>query len=209
MDIKVWRKDQLRYARIRFAHLLGREVYNITSSNQHQFTWFRTAKVGTRSILNALKAKVEFDINDTLVHYSPEAHQDKFKFAFIRNPWDRIVSCYADKVKKELLYQPCWGKDFDYFVNWVSEKEMKYTDMHIRPLHHLFPVDDIDYLARFENFAKEYDYILNQKLGLDCVMIWRNKSKRTDFRDYYTDALVDLVGQIYKEDIALGDYTFN
>src|SRR5262245_19376649 len=80
--------------------------YNLTVSHERKFVWFRVAKVGTRTILNHfLDRGVRLDAEHASdVHYPPRAYADYFKFAFVRNPWDRLVSCWADKVVASNLF---------------------------------------------------------------------------------------------------------
>src|SRR5580765_3342619 len=69
--------------------------YSLTISHKQKFLWFRVAKAGNRTILNHLEQKaLPMDApRATFVHYCPRLYADYFKFAFVRNPWDRLVSC--------------------------------------------------------------------------------------------------------------------
>ncbi|MGD9799699.1 MAG: sulfotransferase family 2 domain-containing protein, partial [Parvularculaceae bacterium] len=69
--------------------------YNLTISSERKFIWFRVAIVGTRTILHALKnANAPLDAREeSHLYLFPNLQRDYFKFAFVRNPWDRLVSC--------------------------------------------------------------------------------------------------------------------
>lgn len=69
--------------------------YNLTISHESKFIWFRVAKVGTRTILNHLrKSNVSLDVEHaSFIHYPVKSYENYFKFAFVRNPWGRLVSC--------------------------------------------------------------------------------------------------------------------
>ena len=75
-------------------------TYNLTISHAKKFLWYRVAKVGTRTILHHLKKQnVSLDVEHaSFIRYTPSLYHDYFKFAFVRNPWDRVVSCWAEKI---------------------------------------------------------------------------------------------------------------
>lgn len=74
--------------------------YNLSISNKYKFIWFRVAKVGTRTIFSRLADDgLTLDLESPYgIHYIPKLYGEYFKFAFVRNPWDRLVSCWQNKV---------------------------------------------------------------------------------------------------------------
>lgn len=127
--------------------------YNMVSSAEFDYTWFKIAKNGTRSILKILKDNQAIDYERKNTIYIRVRHRNKFKFCVIRNPWDRLVSCYTDKIQKQLLFEECWDKDFDYFIDFVSNQDLDHCNEHFRRQTKLFPLDDIDYIAKMETFG--------------------------------------------------------
>lgn len=182
--------------------------YNITASEKHAFTWFRIAKCGTRTLLSAFDQNCQLDMNGSFLPYYPKQHASRFKFCMVRNPWDRLVSCYADKVVGKLAFGECWGKDFDFFVRCCRAQDLDTCNRHIRRQTTLFPVADVDYVARFENFSGEFNYLMNEKLGLDVEITRVNPSAHLHYSTYYSQETMDIVAQIYADDIEFGDYSF-
>ncbi|NIP55439.1 MAG: sulfotransferase family 2 domain-containing protein, partial [Phycisphaerae bacterium] len=86
--------------------------YNLTISHQHKFIWFRVAKVATRTILNHFQTnQIHLDVEHAgFIFYPPGLFTSYFKFAFVRNPWDRLVSCWLDKVIQSNFYHFEAGK---------------------------------------------------------------------------------------------------
>lgn len=183
-------------------------AYNITASGKPAFTWFRIAKCGTRTLLSAFEHTCRLDMNGSLLPYDPKRHASRFKFCMIRNPWDRLVSCYADKVVGKLAFGDCWDRDFDFFVRWCRAQDLDTCNRHIRRQATLFPVTDIDYVARFENFAGEFNFLVNEKLGLDVQISRVNPSEHLHYSTYYSRETRDIVAQIYADDIEFGSYSF-
>jgi hypothetical protein len=182
--------------------------YLITTSREKKYTYFITPKTGTRSILTALREASTPDIDDTTIIYIKASHKNRFKFCFIRNPWDRLVSCYSNKVLRKKLYPECWEKDFKYFIHYLTKQHLPTSDGHIRLQSTSFPINDIDYIGKFENFKEDFNYIINFKLKLNKDLVRLNPSKRDYYVDYYSNQTRKIVAELYKSDIELGNYIF-
>ena len=190
--------------------------YNLTISHKNRFLWFRVAKTGTRTILHLLKRNgVQLDAEHPMnVHYPVTAYLDYFKFAFVRNPWDRLLSCWCNKV----VDQNWWHlsdeqlehlRRFDNFVDYVSTMDLETCDVHLRLQYSVIDLTHIDYLARFEKFEMDLREIFG-RLGLAVAELPRiNASEsRTAYRDYYKTKLADKVAELYRKDIQIFGYEF-
>ncbi len=191
--------------------------YQLTIGETPKFVWYRNAKVGTRSTLEFLSnAGVEFSTRQSFnCYYPPDLFKDYFKFAFVRNPWDRFVSAWVNKVLRgrRLGAEPARLEklqDFGNFVDYCSEVDLNTCDIHIRRQSCLIDLNSIDYLGRFERF--EHDLCeIGRILGLEngCGMPWNNSSKaRRPWQEYYTHSLRDKVGEMYRKDIQIFSYNF-
>lgn len=145
--------------------------YNLTISDEKKFVWFRVAKVGSRTILDLFRqANIELNAEHPLdVHYPVNRYQEYFKFAFVRNPWDRLVSCWHDKgINHNLFDIRDKGLGFEDFIDHIAEKvDLESGNIHLRLQSRLIDLNQIDFLGRFENFEKDLNRVM-QLLGLEA-----------------------------------------
>ncbi|MEZ5146215.1 MAG: sulfotransferase family 2 domain-containing protein [Bacteroidales bacterium] len=189
-------------------HALTIPFYQMTWSKEAAYTFFLIQKTGISSMLRVLRDETEIDFDEKTAIYFKSQHQNHFKFCFIRNPWDRLVSCYSNKVLRKKLYPECWGKDFSYFIHFLTRQHLPTADGHIRLQTSSFPVNDIDFIGRFENFSDDFDFIINDKLKLNRNPVKKNQSRHAHYTQYYSNKTRRMVEKLYKEDIKLGNYRF-
>lgn len=145
-----------------------------------------------------------------------------FKFAFVRNPWDRVLSAYEDiKRRGEHVKDKEWARrnldgcyDFDSFVRKRINKKNIYGDIHVLfiPQFEFICLGKsaalIDYVGRFEHLEKDFNRI-RSKLGVDCELQKKNVGARKDYREYYSEETRQIVAEAYREDIDMFNYKFD
>jgi hypothetical protein len=135
----------------------------------------------------------------------PELFESYFKFAFVRNPWDRLVSEYEfirrrpdhgrhSKVmkmgfEKYIIYQ---SKRFDaHQINMLADKDGNLL---------------MDFIGKFENLHDDWNRITD-KLGIENKeLTHRKKAGIKDYNSYYTDESRALVSELWKRDIEAFGY---
>lgn len=191
--------------------------YNLTICDAPKFIWFRNAKVGTRSTFKAFNdAGVQLIAEEPYdCYYSPQKHKDYFKFAFVRNPWDRFVSGWISKVVKmnHLNFDPqtlAEMQQFDCFADYCSELDLDKCDIHFRRQCRLIDLNEVNFIGRMEHFDEDLKEIF-RILELPEVQIpVKNKSRRdSDYRSYYTDDTRGMVSEMYRKDIQVFGYAFD
>lgn len=183
--------------------------YNVTCNDEHEFVWFRVAKVGTSTIIHLLRNQLGVNVTRASSGpYSSEKYRGYFKFAFVRNPWDRVVSLYFNKVAPGTYCEGTQSLTFEQFVDWLAQQDLTKIDAHAKLQALLIPVDELDFIGRFETFSKDVQYVLG-RLGLSKVSIPKhNPSSHAHYSRYYDDRTRELVRQLYREDIERFGYTF-
>ncbi|MBW1860709.1 MAG: sulfotransferase family 2 domain-containing protein [Deltaproteobacteria bacterium] len=190
--------------------------YNLTISHERKFVWFRVAKVGTRTIFDHMKESgVRLDLEHPYrVYYPPKLYEDYFKFAFVRNPWDRLVSCWHNKVLRINHFkfddvELARMRKFEHFVDYVSRLDIENCNNHLRLQCTLIDLDHVDYLGRFETFSDDLRFVFQQLDMPSARLPHKNKSSRQkDYREYYSDGLRERVYQIYRKDMQIFGYQY-
>lgn len=122
-----------------------------------------------------------------------------FKFCFVRNPYERLVSFFRhiEKLQTHPYHQRVknWG-GFPGLVENLEElaepSQLSYTlDREGRP--------SMDFVGRLENIDRDYE-IVAKRLGLEAQLPHRNANPGGRWRDFYTDALRRQVRRYYDED---------
>lgn len=131
-----------------------------------------------------------------------------YVFAFVRNPYSRLVSTYLNKItlsNRNFKHYPLNRRtSFEEFVNFVISN----------------PDDENIHWARFyPTIVPEYDIIKIEDFPHAWIDVMRkvkirnlqhlNKSgKSTDYKSFYTTDLLDKVTEYYKDDLTTFNYEF-
>lgn len=159
----------------------------------------------------------------------PRRARSYFKFAFVRNPFDRLVSCYTDKVLgankqraerahfdsryNRWLVRGLFGDQFAAsmtfraFVELVGRIPDFLADSHFKSQYaHLAKASGhVDYVGMFESLDEDWREL--QSL-YDLGSLKRlNVGKHQPWSDYYRDpAVIEAVRRRYRRDIDMFGY---
>lgn len=208
-------------------------------SDTHRFLFFHTPKTGGKSLTRALKRHATPDNwSETVTkHDTPPtfraanlermeqrglsgpgldgfAAEGWFRFAFVRNPWDRMLSLYsflkarpADRLPEARMLA-----DFSEFVRRAEQGEGWITGLHSMRPQADFTTDErgrpaLDHIGRFETFDEDIARI-GERLGLRIRTPHLNRSEHAGYREVYDPASRDAVGRLFADDIERFDYEF-
>jgi chondroitin 4-sulfotransferase 11 len=143
----------------------------------------------------------------------PERWSGYFKFAFVRNPWDRLVSWYhmcmqVPAPNAFALYVRQHAPTFEAFVTRATtgpgerttHNQLDYiTDEHGAPM--------LDFIGRYERLEEDFSRIAD-RLALSPALPHANRSHHEDYRQYYSQATRQIVAERYARDIRHFGYEF-
>jgi len=204
-------------------------------SHRHRFVFFAVPKTGTHSVRRALRPhlgpedqeqvglfeKKQFSFHD-LAHFKsghvsvrqiapilgPERMAGYFKFAFVRNPYDRFVSFSAFMGRESGQFQRSPGE----FMKYLLTEHVKTNPLLMRPqIEFLGDAEGriaMDFVGRCEDMQAGYDQAC-ARIGIETAPLDQvNSSVRSDYRGYYDKELIELVATLYRRDLELFGYQF-
>jgi chondroitin 4-sulfotransferase 11 len=154
-----------------------------------------------------------------------------YTFAFVRNPWSRLLSCYRDKIEGQVEdftkfshsgVARCLTR-FDAFSAAMSFEEFVHAialipdddaDEHFRSQHtylaNVWGEIAVDFVGRYENLEHDFRHVAKRiglPRGISLPRLQANP-QTVRYADYYTAATRDVVATRYAQDIALFSYHF-
>jgi len=147
-------------------------------------------------------------------------------FTVVRNPWDRMVSAYTyARMEKSFWHDSRTAPHPDYevikkstfaeFCEILANRRelLKHESWHpqcywIAGKRNEEVVLVVPNILRCETLDHDFA-VLCEKLGIPSVSLpYTNASGHGHYRDFYDDTTLDLVAQVYAQDIRLFDYSF-
>lgn len=203
-------------------------------SLQHRFIFAAIPKTGTHAVRRALRVHMgpkdmeqvglfvqrkfpipelarlghgHFTLEQVRPFLSPEEFSGFFKFAFVRNPYDRFVSYCAFITRAQGQFERDPKAVMRHFLANPPRQHILFQPQHG------FVTDSAgqlltDELGRVEEMQQSYDRIA-KRIGIPSEQLEKvNASSRRDYRDYYDQGLIDGVAKLYARDLELFGYEF-
>ena len=138
----------------------------------------------------------------------PQEWDSFFKFAFVRNPFDRFISYCAFMTRADGRFELEPQKVMRHFLFEAPP----HGHLLFQP-QHLLITDEAgqlltDCVGRVERMQESYDEIAG-RIGIPTRPLDKvNASERRNYRDYYDQQLIDGVARLYARDLELFGYQF-
>jgi hypothetical protein len=226
----------------------------ISESENNGFAFFEVGKTGSSSIKKVLEpyGKLESHLSSPLLGFTEEERfvfqkhippaialqrlgeerfDRLFRFAFVRNPFDRLVSRYfysreaeAD-LARSLSSKKMSMKSVELLCRYPrlqlarkgigTDKQTQYRGLTWLSQYTQagFLSDEkgvllVDFIGRFERLQEDFDYVC-QYLGLPKSTLPRiNRTNHDHYSTYFTNETREYVENIYKEDLERFGYAF-
>lgn len=141
---------------------------------------------------------------------------EAYKFTVVRNPWDKVVSHYEYRRKKNKTQIASRNIPFSDWVK-MTYGENKDTFYYNNPRSFQPQLDwlkddegnlAMDYVIKFETINQGFDHV-KHVIGLDTSLPHLNASNRASYHSYYDDDTRDIVAKWFRADIDEFGYRFN
>lgn len=204
-------------------------------SHRHKFIFTAVPKTGTHSVREALRRHMGPDdieqarlfvekrfpfpelaakrhghisLQEVRPFLGEEIFSGYFKFAFVRNPFDRFVSYCAFATSREGAFE----RDPKGVMRHFLFGAPPVNHMVFQPQHSFLVGRDgallTDELGRVEEMQASFDAVC-ARIGIPSAPLGRaNTSRHGPYRDYYDQQLIDGVAKLYARDIELFGYQF-
>lgn len=142
-----------------------------------------------------------------------------YGFGFVRNPLDRLYSCYMQKIvlygRLKSMPIEFWryggafrpDMTFEEFVHAVARIPDRVADIHFRSQHRFLYFrgePTVDFIGRFETLDRDWEQV-RERFGLPALAHY-NRSPHRSYIEAYTPSLARAAAARYQRDIELFGY---
>jgi hypothetical protein len=199
--------------------------------HERRFIFVHVQKTGGTSISAALghseqSATKHFSACELHALCGAEVWISYFKFAFVRNPWERLVSWWAmidrlrPKYREGALFNRfqssvlARARTFEEFLDNCGDEIVDDDGRKCIYRNQIDYVCDgsgalmVDFVGRFETLSRDFDVIARKLVGKSIALPHVNMSEHLDYVDYYNPASKKKVERKYERDIEAWGYRF-
>ena len=202
-------------------------------SHKYKFVFIAIPKTGSTTIRKVLDQYSDVisvgDRNSPYIHhtsaYKLKKHFEEvgwnwdeyFKFAFVRNPWDRLVSSFNYQ-KKVVHEKEKYGIDNPNYEDYKRFTKDNNFSSWMNPPLKMGPnfkalVDEsnnflMDFIGKFENLQEDFNTICDKIEIPQQKLPHKNKTNHKHYTEYYDEETRQLVAKKFAKDIEYFGYEF-
>ena len=194
-------------------------------SHEHKCIFVHIPRCGGTSIEVNLHGRDWFKDDRTTKHliastakeiYEPY-WDDYFKFSFVRNPWDRMVSMskftyfYGVRIKaSKIRFGQYFNKNYPLEIDPRSKSHLgNFTSIENAIYLNILNAD-IDFVGRYENLQDDFNIVCD-RIGIpreQLAHVQKARKPRKHYTEYYDDRTREIVAEKYAKDIEYFGYKF-
>ncbi len=206
-------------------------------SHAHKFIFFAVPRTGTHALRSALNSYLTEDdwqqqflfgaqkipipalaqiphghisLQQAQAHLPEDIWRSYFKFAFVRNPFDRYVSVCSFLNRG----QPDFDERASQFMERALQVDKFRQRILVRPQSDMLVNSEgylqLDFIGHYETLQQDFDRVCEQLNLQKQQLLQKNASVHRNFRQYYqTPTLTQIVGLFYQRDFQLFNYSLN
>ncbi len=164
--------------------------------------------------------------NELKAIYGEDKWDSAYKFAFVRNPWDRLVSWWTmiETYRPKDSQQPALNNFFSYvysnaqnFEEFIVNCKEDIEDnngwkcIYRNQIDYL--TDDsgglmVDFIGKFENLMDDFNHVLTAAGWETRPLGHHNWTRHRPYQEYYTPRTRAIIEEAYARDIAAFGYRF-
>ena len=207
-------------------------------SHAHRFIFFAVPKTGTQSIRQALgphlaegdwqqhalfgqarlpiaelaaRGHGHLSVCDVAPLLPTEVWSTYFKFAFVRNPFERFVSAYVFLFRNSISLDHS-PEELNEDMKAALHRRRFRQRVLIQPQSQLLEDREgklaVDFIGRYENLEAEFEDVC-QRLGIQASLPRTNPSEHVHFSRYYDPELRSMVADFYARDLQNFGYSYS
>ena len=134
--------------------------------------------------------------------------EQAYKFAFVRNPYDWLVSLYEyiRQQHKHRYHKKILAMDFATYIDFEISRNRRSQN---RLLCNHQGQLQVNFIGRIENIEMDFNKTC-QQINIEPVTLpYINGSVHRDYREYYTSQLKQKVAQHWARDLNIFGYNFS
>ncbi len=191
--------------------------------HQPRCVFIHNPKTGGQALRHLLLQKGHYE--GPVTGEIPEPWRDAFSFAFVRNPFDRLISAW--KMFSEGIEDTGWkvpldlkpGMSLTEFLDIVVDESIGYSEPNragkIRVRKHTLPqthayygIDQAGFLGRFEHYVRDVQTIFDRIGFATPPPKPRHVTRRGPYQEYFEEATRSRAGEYYAADLERFGYEF-
>lgn len=143
---------------------------------------------------------------DEILRKSKKDVSKYFSFAFVRNPWSRLVSEYFWRRNVMNTFKDC------SFLEFIKNIVPTHKGVHFKQQSEfILDINDnilIDYVGKIETFDTDWQHVCNT-IDKDTSSLCKvNSTQHKHYTKYYNNESREIVATLYARDIKCFNYNF-